>query len=142
MIKYYTKYTIFIFVWLAIIWFLSDQSSINIGLTNYSDLIIKKSGHIFVYTILGLLLTKAFIGFRYWSIPKERINLVGLILLIFVTGLIFAALDELHQLTVLGRHGNPVDVFIDSLGIIAGIIWGIRHKTGQLRHSWKTLLTK
>ncbi|MBI5103955.1 MAG: VanZ family protein [Solirubrobacterales bacterium] len=35
----------------------------------------------------------------------------------------YAATDELHQTTVEGRHGTPVDVLIDAAGVaIAALI--------------------
>jgi len=33
----------------------------------------------------------------------------------------YAASDEVHQLFVRGRHGSPVDVAIDTVGVLVGL---------------------
>ena len=40
----------------------------------------------------------------------------------FLAALAYAASDELHQHFVRGRHGAPVDVAIDAVGIVAGLL--------------------
>ena len=38
----------------------------------------------------------------------------------------YAVSDELHQTLVTGRHGSPVDVLIDSVGIVAVAVLALR----------------
>ena len=40
----------------------------------------------------------------------------------FFAALAYAASDELHQHFVHGRHGTPVDVGFDAVGILAGLL--------------------
>jgi VanZ family protein len=58
------------------------------------------------YAILGLLLLRA----------------VGRELPAFLIGVAYAITDEVHQHFVQGRHASPVDVAIDSAGILLGIV--------------------
>lgn len=68
---------------------------------------IRKLAHASEYTLLGFLLMGAFNGKR------------GMALL---TGVLYAAGDEIHQLFVPGRSGQITDVMIDSTGVILGIL--------------------
>ena len=44
------------------------------------------------------------------------------IYLAYIFSILYACLDEIHQLFVSGRSGQIMDVFIDSMGIIIGIL--------------------
>ena len=48
---------------------------------------------------------------------------------------IYALSDEIHQLFIIGRSGNIIDVLIDSLGSIIGIF--IIKKVGNLHEKIK-----
>ena len=37
-------------------------------------------------------------------------------------GVLYAASDELHQAFVRGRHASPVDVAIDTVGLLIGLL--------------------
>ena len=37
-------------------------------------------------------------------------------------GVLYAVSDEAHQTFVPGRMGSPIDVAIDTLGIVAGVV--------------------
>ena len=39
----------------------------------------------------------------------------------FAAGVLYAASDEFHQHFVAGRHGSPIDVGIDSVGVLLGL---------------------
>jgi VanZ family protein len=58
------------------------------------------------YAILGLLLLRA----------------VGHELPALLLGVAYAASDEIHQHFVAGRHGSPVDIAIDTVGLVIGIV--------------------
>ncbi len=70
--------------------------------------------HFGEYLILGSLLTVALTGgkLKSWQI----------ILIAIVITSAYAASDELHQLFVPGRFGDPVDWLTDTLGASAGAL--------------------
>jgi VanZ family protein len=72
------------------------------------DLVLRKLAHTAEYAVLGALLVRA--TDRAW--------------LAFGLGVLYAASDEIHQTFVTGRHGTPVDVAIDAVGVAIGIaLW-------------------
>lgn len=83
---------------------------------------VRKAAHITEYFLLTLSI---FLPFRVW-IHKEKFRkthyvfLCRYILPTFLLGVLCAALDEFHQSFVPGRCGTPVDVLIDSIGIVIG----------------------
>jgi VanZ family protein len=94
---------------MALIFTLSAQPDLSSGLGTI-DLILRKLAHMAEY---GLLV------FLWWrplrALTSERAA-VGLALAIAIA---YAASDEFHQTFVEGRHGTPVDVLIDSVGMVA-----------------------
>ncbi len=75
---------------------------------------VRKIAHFSEYCILGILL----MGAWYDSNKKKAV----IVLFPFLTGLIYAATDELHQLLVSGRAGMVSDVIIDGSGVLAGVL--------------------
>lgn len=72
----------------------------------------RKCAHIFLYFVLTILL------FSYIKqFPKQNSKITFTILL----SVLFACLDEIHQLWVQGREGSILDVAVDLVGIILGI---------------------
>jgi VanZ family protein len=96
-------------VWAAVIFTLSAIPSLSTGLGLW-DTILRKGAHITEYAILGALLLRAF--------QHEAPALAA--------GIAYAASDELHQHFVRGRHGAPVDVAIDAIGVAAGMLVWLR----------------
>jgi VanZ family protein len=90
---------------MGLIYFLSDQSHLSSGL-GFWDLILRKCAHMTEYALLFVLWTRA-IG---WRLP--------LVAAVIAVG--YSATDELHQASVAGRHGTPVDVLIDAVGVTIG----------------------
>lgn len=78
------------------------------------DLFIKKGGHFLAYALLATL--------AYRARPSYR--------LAFWLAVLYAISDEFHQSFVPGRTGMPLDVFIDSMGGLAGLAW-LRWRTVQ-----------
>src|SRR5262249_7977466 len=72
------------------------------------DLLLRKCAHLTEYAILGALLTRA----------------TGSRVAAFVLAVAYAGTDEWHQTFVRGRHGSPVDVGIDAIGVLVGL-WGL-----------------
>lgn len=91
--------------WAALIAVLSSVHSLDSGLGVWDD-VLRKLGHITEYAVLGALLARA--------LPRPRPA--------FVLGMAYAASDELHQHFVPGRTGKPLDVAIDAVGILVGIV--------------------
>jgi VanZ family protein len=94
-----------VIVWAAVIFGLSSIPSLSSGLGTWDE-VLRKCAHVTEYAILGLLLLRA----------------VGQQLPALLLGIAYAASDELHQHFVAGRHGSPVDVVIDALGLAIGIL--------------------
>jgi len=92
----------------AIFWF-SNQPDLP-GLPNsLADLILKKGLHMTAYAILTFLL------FR--SLKLHGLSSRPALLSAAIIALLYAMSDEWHQHFVPGRHGQPLDVLIDSVGI-------------------------
>lgn len=109
-------------------------------LSNRMNRIIRKSAHVFVYTLLSFFTTihistyynEELINMKYdkgKGIKKQvnqtkqiKVNKTKWILVISsIITFLYACSDELHQHFVEGRSGNIVDVGIDSIGIILGV---------------------
>lgn len=73
--------------------------------------IVRKMAHFTEYLILGILIINAC---KYNSV-KDMIKLSILICILY------ASLDEIHQLFIQGRGGRLFDVLIDTLGSLTGI---------------------
>ena len=93
-----------VLVWAAVIFALSSVPSLNSGLGTWDE-VLRKCAHVTEYAILGVLLLRA----------------VGRELPALLLGIAYAATDELHQHFVAGRHASPVDVAIDTVGVLLGI---------------------
>lgn len=75
-------------------------------------LVLRKLAHVLEYLGLGLLSYNAFSAIRM----KRKV------LLALLLGVSYALFDEMHQLLVPGRDGSLVDVGIDSVGVILGVL--------------------
>jgi len=95
---------------MAIIFVLSATPDLNSGLGDL-DLIGRKVLHMVTYAVLTWLWFWTLRG----SAPRPMLSAV-------VISVLYSISDEYHQHFVEGRHGSPVDVAIDSIGI-AGVVW-------------------
>lgn len=75
---------------------------------------VRKLAHFSEYGLGGVLFISLFSTYE-WT---DRRKITTSILL----GVWYAIMDEIHQLMVPGRSGAIKDVYIDSLGIITGVI--------------------
>ena len=74
---------------------------------------VRKAAHASEYMILGILL--------YMSCRKSfGMNPKASFREAFLTGTVYAATDEFHQLFVPGRAGMITDILIDSMGVLFG----------------------
>ena len=82
-----------------------------------------KVAHLLEFAALAFLLSLGYF-------TSLRSSLKTKVLLIFVSGLILGALDEIHQSFVPGRQSDPWDVIADILGIALGIFlyWYLAEK--------------
>jgi VanZ family protein len=97
-----------------VIFGLSAQPDLSTGLGVW-DLVGRKIVHISEYGLLCFLWWRAIREL----VPGPRAALA----LAFCVSLAYAGTDELHQTSVRGRHGTPVDVGIDAVGMaIASVL--------------------
>ena len=78
--------------------------------------VVRKCAHFLEFTLLGFNLTGLY---RAWRWEKKPLNALGLALL---TGALYAATDELHQLFISQRSAAVLDVLIDSAGALTGAL--------------------
>jgi VanZ family protein len=94
-----------VLVWAGVIFSLSSIPDLGTGLGIW-DTILRKGAHMAEYAILGALILRA--------VEREPVA--------FLLGLAYAISDEIHQHFVHGRHASPVDVAIDSAGVLIGVL--------------------
>ncbi len=104
-------------LWMAAIFFMSNQPSEALPAYGPWDWLIKKGAHFLAYALLAVL---AFRVTREGPRPY---------FLAFLVAVIYAISDEIHQLFVEGRHGTAVDVAIDSLGALTALLLIYRSKS-------------
>jgi len=75
--------------------------------------IVRKSAHIFMYFVLGMLI---FNVLRQYTQNSKK--LIGFSILF---AFVYAVLDELHQAFVPGRSAEPRDVLLDTIGASLGV---------------------
>jgi VanZ family protein len=92
-------------LWAGVIFALSSIPNLGTGLGTW-DLILRKGAHTTEYAVLSVLLLRA--------VGREAPALA--------LGVLYAASDELHQAFVRGRHASPIDVAIDSVGLLIGVL--------------------
>jgi VanZ family protein len=92
-------------LWAGVIFAFSAVPSLGTGLGTW-DLVLRKLAHLSEYVLLGLLLARA---------VRRPVLAVAL-------AAAYAVTDEVHQTFVAGRHGSPLDVAIDTLGALVGVV--------------------
>ena len=126
-----------LFIWLTFIFFMSNQNGSQSNeltnsiiynffkLFNLSDstieilisnlfFIIRKLAHFTEYFILGILFMNLFKEFNIVS--KKKLIYCCLLCLLY------AISDEFHQLFIGSRNGSIIDVLIDFIGSISGVL--------------------
>lgn len=130
-LKKFIKWT-FLFLWLSFIFYMSNQtgttsSGMSDGifhsmckilpiLENGKEIVIvliRKSAHVLEYVILGVLTLEVV---KEYTNDIKKTTIISLLLC-----LLFALLDEFHQLFLVGRAGKITDVLIDSIGYVSAI---------------------
>ncbi len=100
-------------LWAALIFFLSGLPDLKTDLE--FDFTLRKAAHVTEYFILTWLLHRACKG-------SFKLNAWQLSAASAAMAVLYAASDEFHQTFTRGRHGSPVDVLIDSIGILGFVI--------------------
>jgi VanZ family protein len=99
-------------VLMAVIFALSAQPDLSTGLGVW-DTIARKLVHMGEYALLCFL---------WWRALRTVVAARAAVALAFCVTVAYAATDELHQGSVQGRHGTPVDVGIDAVGAAAAAL--------------------
>lgn len=107
-------------VWMALIFAFSAQPDLSTGLGAW-DLVGRKIVHALSYGVLAYL--------WFWAL---RGRFAHAMMAAAVISVLYAATDEFHQSFVHGRHGSPVDVLIDTVGIAAAAWLAGRHSERRL----------
>ena len=79
-----------------------------------TERIIRKIAHFSIYTLVGLLLMGLLSTYKI----KENWRIILSVLL----GMIYAVSDEIHQSFIPGRTPQITDVYIDTLGVVLGVL--------------------
>ena len=95
---------------MALIFVLSAQPDLSTGLGTW-DLVLRKLAHAGVFGALTLL------WFRALDPLTPRALLTAATI-----SFLYAITDEYHQSFVSGRHGSPLDVGIDAVGIGVAVL--------------------
>jgi VanZ family protein len=103
---------------MAVIYVLSAQPDLSTGLGVW-DLIGRKIVHMAEYGLLCFL---------WWRAIRELTTVRNALAIAFCISLAYAGTDELHQTFVHGRHGTPVDVLIDAVGIATACVLVLRRQ--------------
>ena len=98
-------------IWGTLIFYLSSLPNLDSGFPFFYDLILRKLAHIFVFFVLTYLVAKSLNNAR-------RLHLWFIITAIVY----YSFIDEIHQANIITRHGNYLDILIDSVGIFLGIL--------------------
>jgi VanZ family protein len=109
---------------MGLIFFLSAQPDLSTHLGAW-DFVMRKLAHITIYAVLWLTVARA----TGWRRPIATT----------IFTLLYAGSDEFHQAFVNDRHGTPVDVMIDAVGMgLAALAWAraARRRGGRPGPPW------
>lgn len=116
---------IFPIFFVLLIWSFSDhngavsdaESAGFAALFGLSNEVARKLAHLFLFGALGYSCTSFIKGLHPVSFPRYTQIIYPII---FTT--IYGALDEVHQLTVVGRNASAGDVFFDTVAGLGGVL--------------------
>jgi VanZ family protein len=106
---------ILVFLWSALIFYLSNIPYLRIEQLGFLDFVLRKIAHITEYTVLFILYIRAF---------KDTTKLADtkVYLLSIVFSIIYAITDEIHQSFVPGRSCNFFDLLFYTTGVVLGSV--------------------
>ena len=131
-------------VWVAVIFWASGQQSLPSVPSATIDMLIKKTGHVLEYALLGLLALRAGHGTMELASNKKpgSAHKMGMpdnpgwlkpSVLTVVFGCLYAVSDEVHQLFVPTRNGQVRDVILDTSAVTLAVILAWLWRQGQRR---------
>ena len=94
--------------------FVNLGTSLQIEILDLCHLVIRKGAHMTEYAILYLL--------SYQFVSTYNISFKKMLAYPLIFSVIYAFLDEFHQLFIDGRSGEIRDIIIDTIGSLTGII--------------------
>ncbi len=101
------------FIYNIVKFLVNDNSKID-SIVEIIDPLIRKLAHFSIYTIAGFWCIGLLETFKITD--ERKIAISGLI------GFLYACSDELHQSFISERAASPLDVTIDTLGFLFGIV--------------------
>lgn len=101
---------------MAVIYVLSAQPDLSSGLGTF-DFILRKLVHMAEYALLLFL---------WWRALSDVTPMRAALALAFTITVLYSASDEWHQSYVNGRHGTPIDVGIDMVGMLVAAVLVLR----------------
>lgn len=104
--------SLLLLLWGGVIFALSSIPSLDSGLEH--DFFLRKLVHMLEFGVLTVLLVRV--------LRHRMSSLRDLSLLASVAATFYAVTDEVHQLSVVGRHGTLRDVLIDSVGVFGSLV--------------------
>jgi VanZ family protein len=105
-------------LWYSAIVYTSSLTSTPESGQPLRDFLIAKTGHVFVYGVLGWLLSEALTSPSSGLTLGRRVALIATILI----GIALASLDEARQAFVYGRTALPADVLLDTIALSGGAL--------------------
>lgn len=95
----------------------ASESSFFANFLGLSNAFIRKFAHFILFGALGYSCTSFIKGLHPLTFPKYT-----QIFYPVIVATIYGALDEVHQLTIIGRNGSASDVLIDALAGVGGVL--------------------
>lgn len=116
---------IFPIFFIIVIWIFSSTSGAesdaqSIGWANFfglSNQVTRKIAHVFLFGCLGYSFSSYFKGLAPNLYPTKLYLWAAI-----GASVVYAAIDELHQVVVPERSGQISDIFIDAIGAAAGVL--------------------
>jgi len=102
-----------VLLWMAVIFFLSSQSTLPSFANTWADWLQDIGGHFIAYAVLA--------GLLWWALNGSGVSRPAL--WAFLIALLYALSDEYHQSFVPGRHPDPLDIVTDLAGAAAALLW-------------------
>ncbi|HEY0826815.1 MAG TPA: VanZ family protein [Bacilli bacterium] len=93
----------------------SEISIAKQGVPGFVQFFIRKSAHMIEFGVLGMLFT-----WMLWRVSK--MNLLYVAALSLLSCIIYASIDEFHQMFSKGRTPSVTDVLLDSICALLGIL--------------------
>lgn len=103
-------------LWMGLMFFLSSFHKIQVTDVGWANFVTRKLAHLIEYAIL------CFLFFRGLK-NTLKLNLHQILALAFLLTVLYALSDEYHQTFISGRTGRFLDIGIDSLGALLGLLF-------------------